>query len=148
MDLELTMWLEDEATSSEVTGDLVMKWMDPELISECCEWVLSLDVDLTYFLDEFTSTSSDILFHFFDQMSRDRFMPMSQFRRSRTREIGHRREVIDKITISSSHNTLFFANIWSLFAWNYLQFFQEALYSEELLSPADPRVAPRRGKRS
>jgi hypothetical protein len=69
VDLELSMWLEDESTSREITGNLVAKWMNAELVSEGRERVFRLNIDLTNLLDELTRTRGDILFHFFDETS-------------------------------------------------------------------------------
>ena len=86
MDLEVSMGLEDETTSCEVTGNLMVEVVDTELVSELPERVLCCDEDLPRTLEKRIESLLDHICH---EVSRFLIMPMSYIWGRRTRKIGH-----------------------------------------------------------
>lgn len=129
VDLEVSMWLEDETTSSEITWYLMTKMFDTELVCDVCETVFCSDDNFSCFRYDWLESRFDTISHFLHEMDRFFCVPMSNIRSSRTRKVRHIRELKTKspyygVTIC------FFLQIFSiLFSWNILHFREEFLYS-------------------
>ena len=93
MDFEMAMWLQDETTSSEITGNLVTEAMDSELIGELSERVFCSDEE---FPGAFEKCIESFLDHVSHEVSRFLIMPMSYIWGRRTRKVRHRERLFVK----------------------------------------------------